>query len=214
MALVTWRTVYRPKSLGGLGIRHLRHTNMALLSKWVSRIIQQSGDLAVAVLRGSYGASIDWVLWSTPCRGDSAFMQGLRPILTCMQSLFQPRVGDGSSFRFWEVDWSGDRRFRVFYPRLHALALDPVATVRTVQDVGWFPSLPNTLSDQRYTDLLALHTTLVPLQLSARDPDACVGAVDVSLFAQYTVTFKNWIIIQNRLRFSNAAVSYGSAEFR
>ena len=35
-------------------------------------------------------------------------------------------------------------------------------------------------------------------------------AADVSPFAKYTVTFKNWRIIQNRLRSSNAAVSYGS----
>ena len=73
--------------------------------------MQQSGDLAVVVLRGCYGASIDWDLWSTPRRGDSVFMQGLRPVFTCMQSLFQPRVGDGASFSFWEVDWSGHGRF-------------------------------------------------------------------------------------------------------
>ena len=40
VALVAWRTVYRPKSLGEHGIRHLRHANTALLSKWVSRIMQ------------------------------------------------------------------------------------------------------------------------------------------------------------------------------
>ena len=40
VALVAWRTVCRPKSLGRLGIQHLRYTNTALLSKWVSRIMQ------------------------------------------------------------------------------------------------------------------------------------------------------------------------------
>ena len=72
VALVAWRTVCRPKSLGGLGIRHLRHTNRALLSNWVRCIMQQSGDLAVVVLRGSYGASINWPLWST-------LVEGIRP---------------------------------------------------------------------------------------------------------------------------------------
>ena len=134
--MVTWRTVSCPKSLGGLGIQHLRHTNTALLSKWVSRIMQQSGDLAVAVLRGSYGASIDWGLWSTPRQGDSAFMQRLRLVFSCMQSLFQPCVGDDARFRFWEVDRSGHGRFRVIYSRLHALALDPGASVLTVWDAG------------------------------------------------------------------------------
>ena len=55
-----------------------------------------------------------------------------------------------------------------------ALALDPGATVWTVWDAGWFPSLPSTLSDQRYADLLALHTAIVPLQLSERAPNIWV----------------------------------------
>ena len=104
VALVAWRTVCCPKSLGGLGIRHLRHTNTALLAKWVNRIMQQAKDLVVVVLRDSYGAAIDWETWSTPRRGDSAFMQGLRPVFTSRQPNFRPRVGDGTSFSFWEAD--------------------------------------------------------------------------------------------------------------
>ena len=99
-------------------------------------------------------------------------MQGLRPVFTCMQSLFQPRVG--ASFGCWEVDWSGHGRFQVCYRRLHALALEPEATVQTVWDAGWFPSLPRTLSDQRYAHLITLHTAIVPRQLLERDPDAWV----------------------------------------
>ena len=82
--------------------------------------------------------------------------------------------GDGASFSFWEVDWSGHGRFWVIYPWLHALALDPRAMVQTVWDAGWLPSLPSTLSDQRYEDLLVLHTALVPLQLSERAPEVWV----------------------------------------
>ena len=104
VALVAWRTVCSPKSLGGLGILHLRHTNTALLAKWVNRIMQQAKDLVVVVLRDSYGATIDWETWSTPRPGDSAFMQGLRPVFTSKQPNFRPRVGDGTSFSFWEAD--------------------------------------------------------------------------------------------------------------
>ena len=171
VALVAWRTVCRPKVLGGLGIRHLKHTSMALLAKWVNRIMQQAEDLAVVVLRSSYDAAIDLETWSTPCRGDSAFMQGLRPVFTSMQPLFRPRVGDGAIFSFWETDWSGHGRFRATHLRLYALALNPGASVQTVWDASWFPSLPSTISDQRYVDLLDLYTSLIPIQLSERTPD-------------------------------------------
>ena len=53
-ALITWTTVCQPISQGGLGIRHLQHTNMALLTKWVRRMMQPSGDLASVVLRDGY----------------------------------------------------------------------------------------------------------------------------------------------------------------
>ena len=171
VTLVACRTVCRPKYLSGLGIRHLRHTNTALLAKWENRIMQQSEDLAMVVLRGSYGSVIDWAVWSTPRRGVSAFMQGLRPVFTSIQPLFRPRVGDGAILSFWETDWSGHSCFRITHPRLYALALDPAATMRTVSEASWFPSLPSTLSDQRYTDLIALHSALVPIQLSERAPD-------------------------------------------
>ena len=39
------------------------------------------------------------------------------------------------------------------------------------------------------------------------------GAADVSLFEQYTVTFKDWRARQTYLRSSNDVASYGSVEF-
>ena len=171
VALVAWRIVFRPKLLSGLGIRHLIHTNTALLGKWVNHIMQQSEDLAVVVIRDSYSTAIDWATWSTPCRGDSTFMQGLRLVFTSVQPLLRPRVGDGANFSFWEADWSGHGRFQATHPRLYALALDSRASMRTVWDAGWFPSLPSTLSDQQYADLFALHTALAPIQLSERAPN-------------------------------------------
>ena len=77
VALVAWSIITRPKSMGGLGIRQLRLTNSALLTKLVGRIMGPSEDLVVALLRDCYGATIDWTNWSTPRRGDSAFISGL-----------------------------------------------------------------------------------------------------------------------------------------
>ena len=43
--LVAWETVCRPVSQGGLGVQYLQHTNLALLTKWVCRLLTPSGDL-------------------------------------------------------------------------------------------------------------------------------------------------------------------------
>ena len=50
----------RPVSQGGLGIRHLQHTNMARLTECVRLIMQHSGDLVYVVLRDGYGSSLNW----------------------------------------------------------------------------------------------------------------------------------------------------------
>ena len=76
--LVAWSIVCWHVTQGGLCIRHLQHTNMALLAKWVRRMMQISGDLATVVLRDAYRSSLDWEMWRTSRRGDSAFMSSVR----------------------------------------------------------------------------------------------------------------------------------------
>ena len=126
----------------------------------------QSEDLVVALLRDCYGATIDWTTWSTPGRGDSAFISGFRPLFSSMQSLFRSRMGDGANFRFWEDNWAGLGRLRDIYPRLHALALDPGASVQSLSDAGWFPTLPSNISDQWFEDLAAIQQAVSHFQLS------------------------------------------------
>ena len=86
--LVAWENVCRPVSQGGLGLQSLQHTNLALLTKWVRRLLQPSGDLMSVLLHDCYGASLNWLKWQTPQRGDSAFMSSLRPIFSIVQPHF------------------------------------------------------------------------------------------------------------------------------
>ena len=120
----------------------------------------------VALLRDCYGATIDWTNWSTPRRGDSAFIFGLRPLFSSMQSLFRSRMGNGASLRFWEDDWAGLGRLWDLYPRLHALALDSGVSMKSVSDAGWFPTLPTSISDHRFEDLVAMQQAVSHFQLT------------------------------------------------
>ena len=86
--LVAWETVCQPVSQGGLGVPHFQHVNMALLTKWVARLMQLFGDIVAAILRDGYSASLDWQMWQTPGRGDSAFISSFRPIFNTVQPFF------------------------------------------------------------------------------------------------------------------------------
>ena len=167
---MAWSTVCRPVTQGGLGIHYLQHTNMALLAEWVRRMMQPSGDLVTVVLRDGYDSSLDWEMWQTPRRGDSAFMSSVRTCFPQVQRFFQPQLGDGETFRFWDENWSGHRLF----PRLYALSMDKGVVVRRAWNDAWVPPLPQALSDQRVAELISLQELLADRRLSEVVQDAWV----------------------------------------
>ena len=159
-ALVAWEIVCRPVSQGGLGIHSLQHTNLALLTKWVCRLLLPSGDLVSVLLQDCYGASHDWHKWQISQRGDSTFMSSLRPIFSVVQAHFRPKLGSGALFRFWMDEWSGNGRLRQSFPQLLTLAPDPECSMRQAWHDTWVPPMPAALSDQRTFELLRLQELL------------------------------------------------------
>ena len=99
-ALVAWDSVCRPLSDGGLGIRHLHHNNLALMCKWIARVMKPADDILSHLLHEMYGSTLDWSLWATPHRGDSPFMAGLQGTFPLVQQFFRPQLGNGAIFRF------------------------------------------------------------------------------------------------------------------
>ena len=61
-----------------IGVQHSAATEH-IGTHW-SRLLQPAGDLVSVLLQDCYGASLDWIHWQTPQRGDSAFMSSLRPV--------------------------------------------------------------------------------------------------------------------------------------
>ena len=172
--LIAWSTVCWPVTQGGLGIRHLQQTNMALLAKWVQRMTQPSGDLATVVLRDRYGSSLDWEMWRTPRRGDFAFISSVRMCLPQVQRFFQPQLGDRETFRFWDDNWSRHGRLDRLFPRLYALSTDQGVVVRQAWNDAWVPPLPQALPDQRVAELISMQELLADRRLSEAARDAWV----------------------------------------
>ena len=131
-ALVAWTTVCQLVAHGGLGIRHVEHTNMALLSKWVIRVMELPRNMVSTLLHKAYKHSLDGSVWANPRRGDSPFLAGLRGVFSLIRPFCRLQLGDGALFRFWEDDWSGLGRLGAAFPRVYALAPDTTATIRSM----------------------------------------------------------------------------------
>ena len=184
-ALVAWGLVCRPLSDGGHGIRHLHHNNVALLCKWIARVMKYADDTLSHFLHEIYGSTLDWSLWATPQRGDSPFMTSLRGTFPLVQQFFRPQLGNGAVFRFWEDRWSDQGRPADSFPRLYALAANQSATVQSAWTGAWTPALPVALSDQRVDDLLNLQSRLADTRPIVEGRDAWIWHRAISAKAVY-----------------------------
>ena len=140
MALVAWDDICTPTDQGGLGVPHLDTMNVALLSKWVIRIMGPEEDVIRSVMRDRYGAGVDWDRMTTRVRGASAFWRGLGKVVPTIRQFFSAQLGDGASFRFWLDEWSDKGCLRGIFPRLFAITQHPQGTVKDCWDGGWSPS--------------------------------------------------------------------------
>jgi hypothetical protein len=104
MHWISWDSMLRPKSCGGLGFRDLRIFNQALLARQVWRLIQFPNTLCALILKAKYfpnGSLLDTVFSSNKSATWSAIEHGLQ--------LFKRgviwRVGTGSNIRAWRDPW-------------------------------------------------------------------------------------------------------------
>ena len=73
LALLAWDDICTLTDQGGLGVPHLNTMNVALLTKWVKRIIGPKEDVIRSVMRDRYGVGVNSERMTTRVRGASAF---------------------------------------------------------------------------------------------------------------------------------------------
>lgn len=98
--LMDWESVCRRKVESGLGFRHIRDMNQALLRKWLWRIENESGGLRRWIIFSKYGHIRDgWGLKMKAVRG-SALWRGVAEVWECFQKGIGFRVGYGECVLF------------------------------------------------------------------------------------------------------------------
>jgi hypothetical protein len=111
--------VYRPKDQGGLGVHDLKVKNLALLGKWLFKLLTEDG-VWQTLLKRKYISSkaLSQVLWKP---GDSHFWAGLM----ASKKFFFPHgtfsINDGSQIRFWEDNWLDNVPLQDQHPALYSI---------------------------------------------------------------------------------------------
>ena len=115
--LAKWDILCQPKDQGGLEIHNLELKNVALLSKWLYRLLMTDGTWQ-QILRNKYlgtkpSAQVHWK------SGDSHFWASLMKVKRDFLRFGTFIIKDGSQVRFWEDIWLGNRSLRDQFPQLY-----------------------------------------------------------------------------------------------
>jgi hypothetical protein len=122
--------VYRPKDQGGLGVHDLEVKNLALLGKWLLKLLTENDVWQILLKRKYIGSkALPQVLWKP---GDSHFWAGL----LASKKFFFPHgtfsINDGSQIRFWEDIWLDNIPLRDQYRTLYSIVCYKSETIAKV----------------------------------------------------------------------------------
>ncbi|KAJ9701144.1 hypothetical protein PVL29_006475 [Vitis rotundifolia] len=122
--LVRWAVICKDKRHGGLGLRHLKDFNHALLGKWLWRFSLERESFWRKVNVGKFGE--DEGGWTTREVRESYGLGLWKDIRKGWEEFFlrtSIRIGNGRRTRFWWDIWVGDSKLKDLYPLLFRNAM-------------------------------------------------------------------------------------------
>ncbi|CAN1815926.1 Putative ribonuclease H protein At1g65750 [Linum perenne] len=103
--LLSWDTICRPKSQGGLGLRMAKELNEAFLMKLGWQILKHPEKLWIHVATSKYLKEVDGTLNIRRKNWGSALWRGIRRVWSTLKTACQRSIRDGRSTSFWSDPW-------------------------------------------------------------------------------------------------------------
>ena len=121
--LVRWTAICTDKRYGGLGLRHLKEFNHALLEKWLWRFSLERESFWRKVIVGKFGEGEGG--WTTREVRESYEMSLWKKIRKGWEEFFLRTsicIGNGRRTRFWWDYWVRDSKLKELFPLLFRIA--------------------------------------------------------------------------------------------
>jgi hypothetical protein len=163
---ITWDTVCRQISEGGLGIKNLETHNVSLLLKFIHKVHMSE--------------SSSWAHWirSYVHRGNkrlgdnisscSSIWRYLTSLIDLYRTLTIVEVGDGKNTCFWLDSWLGGKPLSIQFPALFSHVQNPNLTVADCRsEIGWQIRIRPITSNQADSELTRLMNLLENVELNA-----------------------------------------------
>lgn len=134
--MVKWDLVCSDVKGGWLGIKNLKHFNVALLGKCLWRFLVDRLGMWRSAVICKYGVgSHKWFPNAIDSPYGSGFWKGILRGWEAFVRHIRFDIGDGSSVRFWKDKWCGDRELWRAFPTLFSLALEEDSLVSSILQV-------------------------------------------------------------------------------
>ncbi|CAJ2658352.1 unnamed protein product [Trifolium pratense] len=181
---VKWDQVCRAKEQGGLGVKNLELFNIALLSKWKWRSINEKNAIWADLLHFRYGCLPAILLSSEAnlsCSKASLWWRDVSSVgESIMHGWFRSNtsciVGNGSDISFWNTQWHGNFPLGELFPNLFAKELRPNSLIAdrlssSREGLVWKWEWRDVLTQEEEIDLLKLKELLVDINLNLNCAD-------------------------------------------
>ncbi|KAE8820418.1 Heparanase-like protein 2 [Hordeum vulgare] len=163
--MVKWADICLPKDRGGLGIPASRRMNVALMLRWVWRILQGDGDLWLQLIEAKYLQGRPLLACSLAT--GSQFWKSIQGIKSDIRLGLRVSAGNGSGTQFWLDPWLDGEPLRLQFPMLFTLCGDPTALVSTsALEDGWHVAFRHPLGTAEVHEWEILKE-VVPLPVSS-----------------------------------------------
>ncbi|XP_031115795.1 uncharacterized protein LOC116019654 [Ipomoea triloba] len=103
--LVKWEVVTKPKAVGGLGIKSMRHMNLAFLAKLGWRLLKEDKPYWIQVLKAKYTGRQNDINLIRPVSRSSNAWRGINAAMNILKKGSSTAIGYGNQTKFWTSKW-------------------------------------------------------------------------------------------------------------
>ena len=161
--MVKWADICMPKDRGGLGITASCRMNVALMLRWVWRILRGEGGLWLQLIQAKYLRG--YPLLACNRTDGSQFWRAIQRIKEDIRLGISFSLGNGKGIQFWLDPWLEVDPLRVSFPGLFSICADQSVLVATAfQAEQWNIGFRRTFGQAESNDWTRLRATL-PLVL-------------------------------------------------